>query len=129
MYGEIIDNFCVQYWLNHPIINLIDLLVSLNTVIQNNLEIFFKILYRFLFLLQHGGQRYHIKLEIENGILHQKLIFSQSIEEMYVELHECVIFNDGTKSPGCSRPEYKNYVSVLLLSIKSSGLSANSVDC
>lgn len=60
--------------------------------------------------VQHGGQRYHIKLEIENGILHQKLIFSQSIEEMYVELHECVIFNDGTKSPGCSRPEYKNYL-------------------
>lgn len=65
----------------------------------------------FWFLLQHGGQRYHIKLEVENGILHQKLIFSQSIEELYVELHECVIFNDGTKSPGCSRPEYKNYVS------------------
>nr|XP_022314692.1 tetratricopeptide repeat protein 17-like isoform X1 [Crassostrea virginica] len=58
----------------------------------------------------HGGQRYHIKLEVENGILHQKLIFSQSIEEMYVEPHECVIFNDGTKSPGCSRPEYKNYL-------------------
>ncbi|XP_048779550.1 tetratricopeptide repeat protein 17-like isoform X2 [Ostrea edulis] len=58
----------------------------------------------------HGGQRPHIKLEVENGVLHQKLIFAQSAEELYVEPHECVIFNDGTKSSGCNRPEYKNYL-------------------
>ncbi|XP_062591170.1 tetratricopeptide repeat protein 17-like [Saccostrea cucullata] len=60
--------------------------------------------------VQHGGQRPHIKLEVENGVLHQKLIFAQSVEELYVEPHECVIFNDGMKSSGCSRPEYKNYL-------------------
>ncbi|KAK3594378.1 hypothetical protein CHS0354_032887 [Potamilus streckersoni] len=56
-----------------------------------------------------GGQNPHIKLTVINGVLHQKLIFSQSPNELTVESHECVIFSDGSKSSGCSRPEYQAY--------------------
>lgn len=52
----------------------------------------------------------HIKLEFINGQLFQKLIFAQSPNELTVRPEECVIFNDGTKSDGCSRPEFRAYV-------------------
>ncbi|XP_053384178.1 tetratricopeptide repeat protein 17-like isoform X3 [Mercenaria mercenaria] len=51
----------------------------------------------------------HIKLEFINGQLFQKLIFAQSPNELTVRAEECVIFNDGTKSEGCSRPEFRAY--------------------
>ncbi|KAK3103819.1 hypothetical protein FSP39_022148 [Pinctada imbricata] len=60
--------------------------------------------------VQQGGQKPHIKLDFVNGVLHQKLIFVQSTSELPIEPHECVIFNDGTKSVGCNRPEYKSYL-------------------
>ncbi|KAJ8299215.1 hypothetical protein KUTeg_023275 [Tegillarca granosa] len=62
--------------------------------------------------LQQGGQKPHIKLDFVNGVLHQKLIFVQSPNDLPVEPHECVIFNDGSKSSGCNRPEYHAYVSM-----------------
>lgn len=63
-------------------------------------------------MLQQGGQKPHIKLDFVNGVLHQKLIFVQSPNDLPVEPHECVIFNDGSKSSGCNRPEYHAYVSI-----------------
>ncbi|KAL5007156.1 hypothetical protein ScPMuIL_015962 [Solemya velum] len=59
--------------------------------------------------VQQGGQKPHIKLDFVNGVLHQKFIFVQSSTELPVEPHECVIFNDGSKSSGCSRPEFRAY--------------------
>ena len=63
---------------------------------------------------QQNGQMPHIKLDYVNGDIHQKLIFAQSPNEITVEAHECVIFNDGSKSSGCSRQEYRAYVSTSL---------------
>ncbi|KAK6190158.1 hypothetical protein SNE40_002084 [Patella caerulea] len=51
----------------------------------------------------------HIKLEFVDGVLHQKLIFVQSASDIHVEEGECIIFSDGTKSPGCNQDEYRSY--------------------
>ena len=64
----------------------------------------------------------HIKLDYVNGDIHQKLIFAQSPNEITVEPHECVIFNDGSKSNGCNRQEYQAYVSTEISSILLFGL-------
>ncbi|OWF35392.1 tetratricopeptide repeat protein 17-like isoform X2 [Mizuhopecten yessoensis] len=60
--------------------------------------------------VQQGGQKPHIKLDFVNGVLHQKLIFVSSPNELHVEADECVIFNDGSKSSGCNQPEYRAYL-------------------
>ncbi|XP_060074042.1 tetratricopeptide repeat protein 17-like isoform X2 [Ylistrum balloti] len=60
--------------------------------------------------VQEGGQKPHIKLDFVNGVLHQKLIFVSSPNELHVEADECVIFNDGSKSSGCNQPEYRAYL-------------------
>lgn len=59
-------------------------------------------------------QRPHTRLEIINGILHQKLIFVESPADIIVKPTDCVIFNDGSKSSGCTREEFKPYVSSVL---------------
>ncbi|XP_033752791.1 tetratricopeptide repeat protein 17-like [Pecten maximus] len=60
--------------------------------------------------VQEGGQKPHIKLDFINGVLHQKLIFVSSPNELHVEPDECVIFNDGSKSSGCNQAEYRAYL-------------------
>ncbi|KAK7486422.1 hypothetical protein BaRGS_00022346, partial [Batillaria attramentaria] len=57
-----------------------------------------------------GGQRPHVKLEYVDGVLHHKLIFLNAPGELHVEPHECVIFNDGSRSLGCSRSEFRTYL-------------------
>ncbi|XP_071122223.1 tetratricopeptide repeat protein 17-like isoform X6 [Mytilus edulis] len=57
-----------------------------------------------------GNQRPHIKLEFIDGVLHQKFIFMQTKDEVNVDFDVCVIFNDGTKTPGCDKPEFKTYL-------------------
>jgi len=52
-------------------------------------------------------------LEFVNGVLHQKLVFVTSPNDLPVEAHECVIFNDGSKSSGCNQEEYRSYVSII----------------
>ncbi|ESO91575.1 hypothetical protein LOTGIDRAFT_163300 [Lottia gigantea] len=51
----------------------------------------------------------HIKLEFIDGVLHQKLIFVQDANDIHVEDNECIIFNDGIKSPGCDQAQYRSY--------------------
>lgn len=60
--------------------------------------------------VQQGNQRPHIKLEFVDGVLHQKFIFMQPQSEIEVEDDACVIFNDGTKSSGCEKPEFRTYM-------------------
>ncbi|VDI16436.1 Hypothetical predicted protein, partial [Mytilus galloprovincialis] len=60
--------------------------------------------------VQQGNQRPHIKLEFIDGVLHQKFIFMQTKDEVNVDFDVCVIFNDGTKTPGCDKPEFKTYL-------------------
>lgn len=62
--------------------------------------------------LQHGTQKPHIKLDYVNGVLHQKLIFVDSPNDIQVEAHECMIYNDGSRSTGCSQEEFQTYVSI-----------------
>uniref|UniRef100_A0A2C9KLB1 Tetratricopeptide repeat protein 17 n=1 Tax=Biomphalaria glabrata TaxID=6526 RepID=A0A2C9KLB1_BIOGL len=67
-----------------------------------------------------GNQRPHTKLEYVEGVLKHQLIFLQvSPSEMQIDVEDCVIFNDGTKSAGCSREEFRTYVSVPNWSISS----------
>ncbi|XP_025087686.1 tetratricopeptide repeat protein 17-like isoform X2 [Pomacea canaliculata] len=56
-----------------------------------------------------GGQKPHVKLEYVEGVLHRKLIFLNAPGDLHVEPHECVIFNDGARSLGCSRSEFRTY--------------------
>ena len=54
----------------------------------------------------------HTKLEIVHGVLHQKLLFGDKQDEQQaITQQDCVIFNDGHKSEGCSREEFKPFVS------------------
>ena len=75
-----------------------------------------KLIYNYFdaFSLQNLNQqqRPHTRLEIINGVLHQKLIFVESPTDILVKSTDCVIFNDGSKSSGCTREEFKPYVSV-----------------
>ncbi|KAK0055172.1 tetratricopeptide repeat protein 17 [Biomphalaria pfeifferi] len=58
-----------------------------------------------------GNQRPHTKLEYVEGVLKHQLIFLQvSPSEMQIDAEDCVIFNDGTKSAGCSREEFRTYI-------------------
>ncbi len=57
-------------------------------------------------------QKPHTRLEIINGVLHQKLIFVDSPSDIVVSPTECVIFNDGSKSSGCAREEFKSFVCI-----------------
>ncbi|XP_076450500.1 tetratricopeptide repeat protein 17-like isoform X3 [Babylonia areolata] len=57
-----------------------------------------------------GGQRPHVKLEYVDGVLHHKLIFINSPGDLHVQPNECVIFNDGSRSLGCSRSEFRTYL-------------------
>ena len=61
---------------------------------------------------QQGGQRPHVKLEYVDGVLHHKLIFINAPSDLHVQPNECVIFNDGSRSLGCSRSEFRTYVSI-----------------
>ena len=64
-----------------------------------------------IMLLQTAAQyKPHTKLEIVNGVLYQKLLFGER-EEQVITPSDCVIFNDGTKSEGCSQEEFKPFVS------------------
>ncbi|XP_012940375.1 tetratricopeptide repeat protein 17 [Aplysia californica] len=64
--------------------------------------------------VQQGGQRPHTKLEYVEGVLKHKLIFLQvSPSELQVEADDCIIFNDGTKSAGCNREEFRTYIEEL----------------
>ncbi|GFO31147.1 tetratricopeptide repeat protein 17 [Plakobranchus ocellatus] len=57
-----------------------------------------------------GSQRPHTKLEYVDGTIRPHLIFLQvSPSEMQVDAEDCVIFNDGSKSAGCSREEFRTY--------------------
>ncbi|XP_064604076.1 tetratricopeptide repeat protein 17-like isoform X2 [Liolophura sinensis] len=58
---------------------------------------------------EHGTQKPHIKLDYVNGVLHQKLIFVDSPNDIQVEAHECMIYNDGSRSTGCSQEEFQTY--------------------
>ncbi|XP_052798048.1 tetratricopeptide repeat protein 17-like isoform X3 [Mya arenaria] len=62
---------------------------------------------------QSNGQPPHIKLELVKGQMFQKFIFAESPDELTVRPEDCVIFNDGTKTEGCSRPEFKAYIEEL----------------
>lgn len=76
---------------------------------------FLDLFYCFFFawaLQQQGGQKPHVKLEYVEGVLHRKLIFLNAPGDLHVEPHECVIFNDGARSLGCSRSEFRTYVSI-----------------
>ena len=68
-------------------------------------------MYVLVLLQSQGTQKPHTRLEIVNGILHQKLIFVDSPSDIVVNPTDCVIFNDGSKSAGCAREEFKPYVS------------------
>ncbi|XP_070200043.1 tetratricopeptide repeat protein 17-like isoform X3 [Littorina saxatilis] len=57
-----------------------------------------------------GGQRPHVKLEYVDGVLHHKLIFINAQADLHVQPSECVIFNDGSRSLGCSRSEFRTYL-------------------
>ncbi|KAL8577739.1 hypothetical protein ACOMHN_065556 [Nucella lapillus] len=59
-----------------------------------------------------GGQRPHVKLEYVDGVLHHKLIFIHTPGDLHVQPSDCVIFNDGSRSLGCSRSEFRTYVSI-----------------
>uniref|UniRef100_A0A0B7BGE5 Tetratricopeptide repeat protein 17 n=1 Tax=Arion vulgaris TaxID=1028688 RepID=A0A0B7BGE5_9EUPU len=60
-----------------------------------------------------GTQRPHTKLEYVEGVLKHQLIFLQvAPSEMQIDADDCIIFNDGTKSAGCNREEFRTYVSV-----------------
>ena len=62
-------------------------------------------------LFQTAGEyKPHTKLEIVNGVLYQKLLFGER-EEQEITQRDCVIFNDGQKSEGCSQEEFKPFVS------------------
>ncbi|CAL1533702.1 unnamed protein product [Lymnaea stagnalis] len=61
-----------------------------------------------------GNQRPHTKLEYVEGVLKHQLIFLQvSPSEMQIDADDCVIFNDGTKSVGCNREEFRTYIEEL----------------
>ena len=62
-------------------------------------------------------QKPHTRLELVGGILHQKLIFVESPSDVITNPTDCVIFNDGSKSSGCAREEFKPYVSTTLQGI------------
>ncbi|XP_059157800.1 tetratricopeptide repeat protein 17-like isoform X2 [Physella acuta] len=57
-----------------------------------------------------GNQKPHTKLEYVEGVLKHQFIFLQvSPSEMQIDADDCVIFNDGTKSVGCNREEFRTY--------------------
>lgn len=61
--------------------------------------------------VQQGNQRPHTKLELVDGTIRPQLIFLQvSPSEMQVDPEDCIIFNDGSKSAGCSREEFRTYM-------------------
>ena len=53
----------------------------------------------------------HTKLEINKGVLHQKLIFVDAPSDLRVSPTDCVIYNTGERSAGCALDEYKPFVS------------------
>ncbi|BFZ05335.1 hypothetical protein BsWGS_08373 [Bradybaena similaris] len=61
--------------------------------------------------VQQGTQKPHTKLEFVEGVLKHQLIFLQlAPSEMQIDADDCIIFNDGTKSAGCSREEFRTYI-------------------
>ena len=64
-----------------------------------------------LLTLQAPTQRPHTRLEVVDGILHQKFIFVEAVSDISVTDTDCVVFNDGSKTQGCSREEFKPFVS------------------
>ena len=65
-------------------------------------------------VFQNMDRRPHIRLEVIEGVLHQRLVFDNP-GDMEIRPEECVLYNDGKKSPGCTREEFKPYVSELIL--------------
>ena len=63
---------------------------------------------RFLVQTAHHHKP-HIRLEVVDSVLQQKFIFVEPNTELELGPSECVIFNNGHKSQGCSQEVYKPY--------------------
>ena len=56
-------------------------------------------------------QKTHTRLDIVDGMLQQKLIFIEDSDEMKHNTVDCIIYNDGSKSDGCTSEQFELYVS------------------
>ncbi len=55
-----------------------------------------------------AAERPHTRLWVSDGVLHQKLLYTDAL---VVNDADCVIFNDGQRTSGCARDEFKAFVS------------------
>ncbi|KAK2174533.1 hypothetical protein NP493_797g01042 [Ridgeia piscesae] len=51
----------------------------------------------------------HTRLEVIDGNLHQKYIFVDSVNDIHPGPEECIIYNSGERSPGCSTSQFKPF--------------------